>query len=167
MESRREYAFRSLYGALYDSFRAEASGWLVVVWVRRLLLIVLSVALTAQPTAQYMSYAMLHIAVACLQLYFQPYATAELNKVEQVSILVHIVIAVVLLGYPDPSAYTVQRVVLSLTIAPLGSYFLYRQAQRAVLRARHLKALTPTSPRVLKRKAELSVKLLEAEDGGL
>ena len=61
MESRREYAFRSLLGALYDSFRAEAAGWVVVVWVWRVLLIVLSAVLTTLPSAKYLSFLLLHL----------------------------------------------------------------------------------------------------------
>ena len=133
METRREYAFRSLYGALYDSFRAEASGWVVVVWVRRLLLIVLSVVLTTLPSAKYLSFLLLHLVIICLHSYFQPFTTTSLNDTERVSILVHIVIAAVLTGYPSPTDAAVQSAVLTLTIAPLAMYLLYRQAQTYTL----------------------------------
>ena len=134
METRHDYAFRSLYGALYDSYRAEATGWIVVVWLRRLLLIVLSVALTTQPSAKYLSFLLLHLVLGCLQLYYQPFKTAELNETEQVSILVHMVIAGVLLGYPSPSNHSVESAVLTLTVTPLTVYFVYRQAQRFLLK---------------------------------
>ena len=133
LETRREYAFRSLYGALYDSFRAEAAGWVVVVWLRRLLLIVLSVVLTALPSAKYLSFLLLHLVIMCLQSYFQPFTTTALNEIERVSILVHIVTAAILTAYPSPTDTAVQLTVLTLTVAPLAMYLLYRQAQSFTL----------------------------------
>ena len=160
METRREYAFRSLYGALYDSFRGEASGWMVVVWVRRLLLIVLSVVLTTLPSAKYLSFLLLHLVIICMHSYFQPFTTAALNDTERVSILVHIVIAAVLTAYPSPTNGAVQSSVLTLTIAPLVMYLLYRQAQTYSLRAE--RRLTVKMPGLRVRNDVLSAPLLES-----
>ena len=159
LESRDEYAFRSLYGALYDSYRAEATGWIVVVWLRRLLLIILSVALTTSPSAKYLSYLLLHLVIGSLQLYFQPFKTAELNETEQVSIMVHAVIAAVLLAYPSPSDEAISLVLLTLTVTPLVMFVMYRQAQRYMMKAtrRMVKA------RVV-RSAGLSAKLLQSDE---
>ena len=136
METRREYAFRSIYGALYDSFRADAVGWIVVVWVRRMLLIVLSVVLTASPSARYLSFLLLHLAIYCLHGLYQPFSAVQLNEAEQVSILVHVVIAGVLTAYPSPTDSTVQSTVLSLTVAPLVLHFMYQQAQKLLVRTK-------------------------------
>ena len=133
METCREYAFRSVYGALYDSFRPNAIGWNVVIWMRRLLLIFLSVLLTYSPSAKYMSFAFLHVIIACLQVYYQPFASSILNEMEQVSILVHTFMAIVLNAYPSPTNADVQSAILTLTIGPLISYFIYRLAQSYLL----------------------------------
>ena len=157
METRREYAFRSIHGALFDSFRADAVGWIVVVWVRRMLLIVLSVVLTATPSAKYLSFVVLHLAIGCLQLFCQPFSDRQLNEAEQMSILVHVLIAAVLTAYPAPTDSAVQSTVLTLAVAPLVSYLLYRQAQRLVVQAGRRRA------RLLVRKrstAALSLTLL-------
>ena len=136
MESRRQYAFRSLYGALYDSFRPSASGWLVVVWVRRVLLIVLSVALTAQPSAKYLSFLLLHLSIACLHVYYQPFHSSRLNQMEQLSIIVHVLIAAFLTAYPSPTFASIHVVLLTLTLAPLITAVVHRQAERLVRKVR-------------------------------
>ena len=130
METRREYAFRSIYGPLYDSFRSEAIGWLVVVWIRRMLLILLSVMLTSRPSAKYLAFGLLHLGIFCLQMYYQPFRLNRLNEAEQVGILVHIMIAMVLSAYPSPTEKGIQSVVLTLTLAPLVTYVIYGLGRR-------------------------------------
>ena len=161
METRREYAFRSIYGALFDSFRADAVGWIVVVWLRRMLLIILSVVLTATPSAKYLSFNFLHLAIFCLQLYFQPFSTRRLNEAEQVSILVHLSISAVLTAFSAPTDSAVQSTVLTLTVAPLVSYVLYHQAHK------YLRHTRRDHVRVLVRKpsaAALSMALLALDE---
>ena len=131
MESRREYAFRSVFGALYDSFSASAISWNVWIWLRRLLLILLSVALTMFPSAKYMSFAFLHLIICGLHIYYQPFAVAYLNDFEQVAIVIHIVMAIILNAYSS-SNDNVQLILLTLTIAPLVSYLSYRLAQQCL-----------------------------------
>ena len=129
IETRREYAFRSIYGALYHSFRPNAIGWNVVIWTRRLLLILFSVMLTSLPSAKFLSFVFLHLTICGLHLYYQPFATTKLNEMEQVSIIVHIVMASILTAYPAPTNAAVESAMLTLTIGPLVAYFIYRIAQ--------------------------------------
>ena len=136
METREEYAFRSIYGALYDSFGSEAIGWILVMWIRRVVLIMLSVILTKLPTGKYMSFVMLHLGIFCLQIYYQPYRTRVLNKAEQVSIMVHVVIATILTAYPKPTDDGIQSIVLTITLAPLVTYVVYWQGQRCLVKGR-------------------------------
>ena len=161
METRRENAFRSLYGALYDSFRAEAAGWIVVIWLRRLLLIILSVALTTQPSAKYLSFLLLHIAIYGLHSHFQPFSTDGLNDMECVSILVHILIAAVLTAYPSASDASVQSAVLTLTVAPLVMFVVYRIAEKYLQWVHHRSARARA--RVV-RNDGLSTKLLQSDE---
>ena len=46
----------------------------------------------------------------------------------------HMVIAAVLTAYPSPTDAAAQSAVLTLTIAPLPMYFMYRQARSYSLR---------------------------------
>ena len=161
METRGEYAFRSLYGALYDSFHADACGWLVVIWLRRLLLIILSVALTTQPSAKYLSFLLLHIAIYGLHSYYQPFSTDGLNDMERTSILVHILIAAVLNAYPTASNASVQSALLTLTVAPLVMFVVYRVAERYLLRANRRSARARA--RVV-RNDRLKSKLLQSDE---
>ena len=134
METQREYAFRSVYGALYDSFRSKAIAWVVVMWVRRFLLILLSVMLTTLPSAKYLSFLFLHLAVLGLQVHYQPFATSTLNEAEQVSIVMHTAIAAVLTAYPSPTDSIIQSIVWMLASAPLVPYVLYLPVVRLVVR---------------------------------
>ena len=92
METRREYAFRSVYGALFDSFTADAIGWTIVILVRRLVLIMLSVTLTVMPAIKNMSFVFLHVIIGIVHAHYHPYSSATLNQAEIVAILVHLVV---------------------------------------------------------------------------
>ena len=126
METRREYAFRSVYGAVFDSFAPGATGWTVTILLRRLLLILLSVMLTAYPAIKYMSFTLLHLMILGLHSYYQPYTTARLNEMERIAIVVHIIVAVLLLTYDTtPNDQTVQSAILTVALIPLITYPLW------------------------------------------
>jgi hypothetical protein len=128
MESRRQYAFRSVYGALFDSFRQNAISWQIVILIRRLLLIIFSVFII-MPAAKYLTFIFLHMIICALHLYYNPYTTNTLNHVEQVVIVLHIIIAAILTAYPIPSSLAIQSSILTLTLAPIISFLLYHMVK--------------------------------------
>ena len=125
MESKREYAFRSVFGAVFDSFNPSAIGWNVLILIRRLVLIVLSVTLTIVPSVKYMSFAFLHLLICGLHVYYEPFALSQLNQIELIAIIVHLLMAIILTAYPTTTETALQTTLLTLTIAPLMSIIIY------------------------------------------
>jgi len=129
METRREYAFRSIYGAIFDSFAPNATGWTIMILVRRLILIILSVMLTAYPAIKYMSFILLQLMIYGLHSYYRPYTTARLNQIERIAIVVHIIVAVFLANDSTPNDVTVQSAILTVALIPLITYPLWHYTQ--------------------------------------
>ena len=130
METRREYAFRSMFGAVFDSFTPDAVGWTIVLLVRRLVLIILSVTLTVLPSMKNMSFVFLHMIIGIIHAYYHPYSSAILNQAETMAILVHIVVAVLLLTTAaTPNDPTTASAILTIAIIPLVTYPLFHFAR--------------------------------------
>ena len=132
METRREYAFRSVYGAIFDSYAPNAVGWTLMILLRRLALIILSVSLTATPSIKYMSFNLLHSTIGVLHLYYQPYTIARLNYVERVAIFVHMIVSVLLLTNPNAPN---DLAILTVTLIPLVTYPLWHYTQTWLLQS--------------------------------
>jgi sugar lactone lactonase YvrE len=133
LQSRREYAFRSLFGELFDSFNSQAIGWNIVIWVRRLALIMLSVIFSTIPAAKFMLFSILHIIVCGLHMYYLPYTTRFQNDMELVAIVIHLIIAITLNAYPSPTDPAIQSVILTLTLLPIVTYGIYHIVKYRIL----------------------------------
>ena len=119
-ESRMSYAFRSVYSAVWDSYTPQAVGWMVIILLRRLLLLILSVSLSLYPKWKYLSFAALHLSILFVHNAYQPYTQALVNQVEQMSIVVHLIMAIILAAdLPEMTDDLEQAVFTSLTVIPV------------------------------------------------
>ena len=119
LESRRQYAFRAVYGALFDAFTESAVAWNMMILTRRWLLIIIAVIFSRYfntfASAKYLSFAILHGAIYAIHTYYQPYTAKIMNVVEQAGIVVHIAIAGILCAFPNINDTTIQSVIISIT----------------------------------------------------
>ena len=119
LETRRQYAFRAVYGGLFDAFTEDAIAWNTMILLRRWAIIILAVYFKEEEYAsvKYLSFAILHGVIYALHTYYQPYAIKIMNGVEQAGIVVHIVIAGILCAFPIINNPTVQTVIIAITIS--------------------------------------------------
>ena len=128
VESRRLYAFRSVFGSIFDAFSPRATIWIIVILLRRLILIAVSITLVLLPTFQQATFIGFHMINYAIHTQTQPYRRRALNDIEALSILVHILISVVtgLFGQrDDANDEQLNAALLTLTVAPVVGVVIY------------------------------------------
>lgn len=121
----RSSTLQCLASPLLASYRKELWYWQLVVVLRRLTIALISVYLFQSPRLQAGIYTWLHLFLALLQHFTQPYEVSTLNQLEFVTQLLLAAIAVntSLVDSPPPSLAI--NVLFLCFILPFAAYLLY------------------------------------------